>query len=39
MDPNDMAEWSRFNDARFAMGANLSLAHAAGPYHRPGEAA
>ena len=34
----DMAEWSRFNDARLAMRPNLSLAHAAG-YHRAGEAA
>ena len=35
----DMAEWSRFNDARLAMGPNLSLAHAARRYHRAGEAA
>jgi uncharacterized protein len=35
----DMAEWSRFNDARLAMGPNLSLAHAARRYHRVGEAA
>ncbi len=26
----DIAEWSRFNDARLAMGPNLSLAHPAG---------
>lgn len=35
----DMVEWSRFNDARLAMGPNLSLAHSAGRYHRAGEAA
>jgi uncharacterized protein len=35
----DMAEWSRFNDARLAMGPNLSLARAARRYHRAGEAA
>jgi uncharacterized protein len=35
----DLAEWSRFNDARLAMGPNLSLAHAARRYHRAGEAA
>jgi hypothetical protein len=35
----DMAEWSRFNDARLAMGPNLSLAHTARRYHRTGEAA
>jgi hypothetical protein len=35
----DMAEWSRFNDARLAMGPNLSLRHAARRYHRAGEAA
>ena len=35
----DMAEWSRFNDARLAMGPNLSLAHAARRYHRAGDAA
>jgi short-subunit dehydrogenase len=35
----DMTEWSRFNDARLAMGPNLSLAHAARRYHRTGEAA
>jgi uncharacterized protein len=35
----DIAEWSRFNDARLAMGPNLSLAHAARRYHRAGEAA
>jgi uncharacterized protein len=35
----DMAEWSRFDGARLAMGANLSLAHAAGRYHRAGDAA
>jgi short-subunit dehydrogenase len=28
----EIAEWSRFNDARLAMGPNLSLAHAAGRY-------
>ena len=35
----EMAEWSRFNDARLAMGPNLSLAHAARRYHQAGEAA
>lgn len=35
----DMAEWSRFNDARLAMGPNLSLAHAAKRFHGAGEAA
>jgi uncharacterized protein len=35
----DMAEWSRFNDARLAMGPNLSLAQAARRYHGVGEAA
>jgi uncharacterized protein len=35
----DMAAWSRFDDARLAMGPNLSLAHAAGRYHRAGDAA
>jgi uncharacterized protein len=35
----DMAEWSRFDGARLAMGPNLSLAHAAGRYHRAGDAA
>ena len=35
----DMADWSRFNDARLAMGPNLSLAHAAERYKRAGEAA
>ena len=35
----DMAQWSRFNDARLAMGPNLSLAHAARRYHKAGEAA
>jgi uncharacterized protein len=35
----DIAEWSRFNDARLAMGPNLSLAHAATRYRRAGEAA
>jgi uncharacterized protein len=35
----DMTEWSRFNDARLAMGPNLSSAHAARRYHRTGEAA
>jgi uncharacterized protein len=34
----DMADWSRFNDARLAMGPNLSLAHAAERYKRAGEA-
>jgi hypothetical protein len=34
-----MAAWSRFDDARLAMGPNLSLAHAAGRYHRAGDAA
>ncbi|MGH6777371.1 MAG: SDR family NAD(P)-dependent oxidoreductase [Bradyrhizobium sp.] len=35
----DMTEWSQFNDARLAMGPNLSLAHAAKRYHGTGEAA
>ena len=35
----EIAEWSRFNDARLAMGPNLSLAHAAGRYKRAGDAA
>jgi short-subunit dehydrogenase len=35
----DVTEWSRFNDARLAMGPSLSLAHAARRYHRTGEAA
>jgi uncharacterized protein len=35
----DMAEWSRFDDARLAMGPNLSLAHAAERYKRAREAA
>ena|SRR5271154_1881147 len=35
----DMADWARFNDARLAMGPNLSLAHAASRYKRAGEAA
>ena len=35
----DMADWSRFNDARLAMGPNLSLAHAARRYHWAGHAA
>jgi uncharacterized protein len=35
----DMTEWARFNDARLAMGPNLSLAHAARRYRRAGEAA
>ncbi|MFL5287006.1 MAG: SDR family NAD(P)-dependent oxidoreductase [Rhodopila sp.] len=35
----DMADWSRFDDARLAMGPNLSLAHAAGRYQRAGDAA
>ena len=35
----EMEEWSRFNDARLAMGPNLSLAHAARRYHQAGEAA
>ena len=35
----DIAEWSRFNDARLAMGPNLSLAHAAKRFHGAGEAA
>ena len=34
-----LAQWSRFNDARLAMGPNLSLAHAARRYHKAGEAA
>ena len=35
----DMAAWSRFDDARLAMGPNLSLAHAAVRYQRAGDAA
>jgi uncharacterized protein len=35
----EIADWSRFNDARLAMGPNLSLAHAAGRYKRAGDAA
>jgi uncharacterized protein len=35
----EIAEWSRFNDARLALGPNLSLAHAAGRYQRAGDAA
>ncbi len=35
----DMADWSRFNDARLAMGPNISRAHAARRYARAGEAA
>ena len=35
----DMADWSRFNDARLAMGPNMSRAHAARRYARAGEAA
>ena len=35
----DTSAWSRFNDARLAMGPNLSLAQAARRYHRAGEAA
>ncbi len=35
----DLADWSRFDDARLAMGPNLSLAHAAKRYERAGEAA
>ena len=35
----DMADWSRFNDARLAMGPHLSLAHAARRYQQAGEAA
>jgi uncharacterized protein len=35
----DLADWSRFNDARLAMGPNLSRAHAARRYMRVGEAA
>lgn len=34
----DMDQWSRFNDARFAMGPNLSRADAADRYHRPAAA-
>jgi hypothetical protein len=30
----DMADWSRFNDARLALGPSLSLAHAAERYRR-----
>jgi short-subunit dehydrogenase len=29
----DSTDWSRFNDARLALGPNLSLAHAAARYH------
>jgi hypothetical protein len=35
----DMAEWSRFDGARLAMGPHLSLAHAAERYKRAGQAA
>ena len=35
----DMTDWSRFNDARLAMGPNMSRAHAARRYARAGEAA
>ena len=35
----DIAGWSRFNDARLAMGPNLSLAHAAERYKRAGKPA
>jgi short-subunit dehydrogenase len=35
----EIADWSRFNDARLAMGPNLSLAHAAGRYKGAGGAA
>jgi short-subunit dehydrogenase len=35
----DMAEWWRFNDARLALGPNLSRARAAERYKGPGEAA
>jgi short-subunit dehydrogenase len=35
----DVAEWSRFSDARLAMGPNLSMVHAARRYQGTGEAA
>jgi short-subunit dehydrogenase len=35
----DPTVWSRLNDARLAMGPNLSLAHAAGRYQQAGNAA
>ncbi|HSV13638.1 MAG TPA: SDR family NAD(P)-dependent oxidoreductase, partial [Tepidisphaeraceae bacterium] len=35
----DMTEWSRFDDARLAMGPNLSLAQAAPRYTKTGKAA
>ncbi len=35
----DIAQWSRFNDARLALAPNLSLAHAAGRYRKAGAAA
>ena len=35
----DVAEWSRFDEARLAMGPHLSLAHAAERYHGVGKAA
>jgi uncharacterized protein len=35
----EFADWSRFNAARLALGPNLSREHAAGRYHRRGEAA
>jgi uncharacterized protein len=35
----EIADWSRFNDARLAVGPNLSLAHAARRYKWAGDAA
>ena len=35
----DPADWSRFDDARLALGPNLSLAHAADRYKRNGGSA
>lgn len=35
----DVADWSRFNDARLALGPNLSQAHAAERYGKAGAAA
>ena len=35
----EIADWSRFNAARLALGPHLSREHAAGRYHRRGEAA
>lgn len=35
----DVADWSRFNDARLALGPNLSRAHAAERYGKAGAAA